>query len=215
MRHEAQEIAWHTRLLLAHVDSPTPIVRARLSPIGEGLQVMIYTRDQEDLFARICGFFERINYTILDAKIHTTRHGYALDSFQVMDEANRTAHYRDLINYVEFELTQRLAHRDALEAPLQGRLSRHLKHFPITPEVSIHPDDRGTYHVLSVSAGDRPGLLSRIAQVFLRHGVGLHMAKITTLGQRAEDTFIIKGEKLGDAKAVLRLETELLQQLQA
>jgi [protein-PII] uridylyltransferase len=102
-----------------------------------------------------------------------------------------------------------------LEAPLQGRLSRHLKHFPIIPEVSIHPDDRGAYHVLSITAGDRPGLLSRIAQVFLRHQVSLHMAKIATLGQRAEDTFIIRGDKLNEEKAVLQLETDLLQQLQS
>lgn len=214
MRHEAQEIAWHTRLLLTHTSTPIPIVRARLSPVGEGLQVMIYTRDRDDLFARICGFFDRINYNIQDAKIYTTRHGYALDSFQVMDESNRNIHYRDLISYVEFELTQKLQQISALEEPLQGRVSRHLKHFPIEPEVSIHPDDKGTYHVLSVTAGDRPGLLSRIAQVFLRHGIGLHMAKIATLGHRAEDTFIIKGNKLGDAKAVLKLETDLLQQLQ-
>jgi [protein-PII] uridylyltransferase len=214
MRHEAQEIAWHTRLLLTHTNTPTPIVRARLSPVGEGLQVMIYTRDRDDLFARICGFFERINYNILDAKIYTTRHGYALDSFQVMDESNRTVHYRDLISYVEFELTQRLQQTSALEEPLQGRVSRHLKHFPIEPEVSIHPDEKGIYHVLSVTAGDRPGLLSRIAQVFLQHGIRLHMAKIATLGHRAEDTFIINGNHLDNAKAVLKLETDLLQKLQ-
>jgi UTP:GlnB (protein PII) uridylyltransferase len=41
------------------VDSKTPVVRARLAPFGEGLQVMIYTPDREALFARICGYFER------------------------------------------------------------------------------------------------------------------------------------------------------------
>ena len=62
-----------------------PVVKARLSPAGEGLQVMIYTPDQKDLFARICSFFERMSYNIVEAKIYTTRHGYALDSFQVLD----------------------------------------------------------------------------------------------------------------------------------
>jgi len=69
------------------VNSPTPVVKARLSPIGEGLQVMIYSRDEKSLFARICGFFQSINFSIVEAKIYTTRHGYALDSFQVMDPA--------------------------------------------------------------------------------------------------------------------------------
>jgi len=213
LRHDAQEIAWQTRLLQAHVDTVTPVVRARLSPIGEGIQVMIYTTDKNDLFARICGFFERINYNILEAKIDTTRHGYALDSFLVLDPSSKTVHYRDLISYIEYELTQRLLQEAPLEPPLDGRLSRHLKHFPIDPEVSLRPDEKGTYHVLSVTAGDRPGLLSRIAQTLLRHCVQLHTAKINTLGERAEDIFLIRGDKLDDTKAVLRLETDLLQQL--
>src|SRR6185295_18168292 len=57
LRHDAQEIAWQTRSLHYRVDTAIPVVRARLAPIGEGLQVMIYTPDREALFARICGYF--------------------------------------------------------------------------------------------------------------------------------------------------------------
>jgi [protein-PII] uridylyltransferase len=58
IRHESDEIAWHSRLLTPHLNTLNPIVRARLSPSGDGIQVMIYTKDQNDLFARICNFFE-------------------------------------------------------------------------------------------------------------------------------------------------------------
>ena len=46
-------------------------MRARLSPVGEGIQVLVYTPDQSDLFARICGFFDSEGFSILDARIHT------------------------------------------------------------------------------------------------------------------------------------------------
>ena len=213
LRHEAQEIAWHTRLLYTHVNSEKPVVRSRISPIGQGLQVLIYTLDKDDLFARICGFFERTGYNIVEAKIYTTRHGYALDTFLVLDEANRAAHYRDLISYVEYELSQQLAQGSALEEPLRGRLSRHLKHFPIIPEVRIHPDEKGDYHVLSITAGDVPGLLSRLAQIFVKHKIHLHTAKINTLGERAEDMFIIGGETLQNPKSVLQFERDLTKAL--
>lgn len=213
LRHEAQEIAWHSRNLYGKVDTAQPVVKARLSPAGEGIQVMIYTLDRDDLFARICSFFERTDFNIVEAKIHTSRHGYALDSFVILDEANRSAHYRDLLSFIEYELSQRLTQASPLEPPMQGRLSRHLKHFPITPEIAIRLDEKGAYHVLSVIAGDRPGLLSRIAQALLKHHVHLHTAKIATLGERAEDTFLITGEELENPKAVQRLESELLQQL--
>ena len=213
LRHDTQEIAWHARLLYPHVNSQVPIVRARLSQIGQGLQVLIYTRDQDDLFARICGFFERTDYNIAEAKIQTTNHGYALDTFLVLDEANRAAHYRDLISYVEFELAQQLARNAPLDEPVRGRLSRHLKHFPIIPEVSIRPDEKGIYQALAITAGDQPGLLSRIARVLVKHKIHLHTAKINTLGERAEDMFLIEGDVLRDPKTLLQLETDLIKVL--
>ncbi len=214
LRHDPDEIAWHTRFLNYRVETPMPVVKARPSPAGEGLQVMIYVRDQKDLFARICSFFERISYSIVEAKIYTTRHGYALDSFQVLDPDNKKPQYRDLIGYIEYELGQRLLNQTPLEPPTQGRLSRQLKHFPITPEVSIEPDERGVYKVMQIIAGDRPGLLSRVARCLVKYGINLHTARINTLGGRAEDVFLINGAALDDAKTVVRLESELVQQLQ-
>ena len=73
LRHDPQEIAWHTRLLYYRADTRTPVVKARLSPAGEGLQVMVYVPDQKELFARICSFFESISYDIHEAKVYTTR----------------------------------------------------------------------------------------------------------------------------------------------
>jgi [protein-PII] uridylyltransferase len=213
LRHEPQEIAWHTRLLYYRVDSPEPVVKARLSPAGEGLQVMIYVPDQKELFARICSFFEHISYDIFEAKIYTTRHGYALDSFQVQDANNRHPQYRDVIGLIEHDLAERLRTKAPLPPLTRPRLSRQLRHFPISPEVNVQPDEKGTSSVLSVIAGDRPGLLSRIARVLTSYDVNLHTAKINTLGARAEDVFIITGAALRNSKMVVRLESDLVEQL--
>jgi [protein-PII] uridylyltransferase len=190
------------------------VIKARLSPIGEGLQVMIYSRDEKSLFARICGFFQSINFSIVEAKIYTTRHGYALDSFQVMDPAGATLHYRDLISYVEHELEGRLRAHGPLPPPSTGRMSRQVRYVPITPEVHIRPDEKGAYYYLNVVAGDRPGLLYRIARVLDSYGINVYTAKINTLGERAEDSFLVTGEALHDSKRVVRLEAELVHELQ-
>ena len=84
MRHDASDIAWHARQLSRHVGKAKAIVRARLSSAGEGMQVLVYTPDVPDLFARICGYFDQAGFSILDAKVHTTKNGYALDTFQVV-----------------------------------------------------------------------------------------------------------------------------------
>ena len=213
LRHEAQEIAWHTRHLHHHVNSSVPVVKARLSPVGEGLQVLVYVADQKELFSRICSFFEGISFDIYEAKIHTTRHGYALDTFQIQDASNRQPEYRDLISYIEYELTDRLTSKAPLPPLTKPRLSRQLRHFPITPEVFIQTDERGTYRMLSIVAGDRPGLLSRVSRTLTAFDINLHAAKINTLGARAEDTFVVSGAALSNPKTTVRFESELLDQL--
>jgi [protein-PII] uridylyltransferase len=214
LRHDAQDIAWQTRNLHYRVSPDKAVVKGRLSPIGEGLEVMVYVKDQKDLFARICGFFGEINFNIVDAKIHTTRHGYALDTFLLMGPG-KTPHYREMIDLIEFELARRIELQDALPSPAKARLSRQLRHFPISPEVQIRPDEKGQYHLLSITAGDRPGLLYGIARILGKYEVDLHTARINTLGERAEDVFLVGGAALGNPRTVLLLEQDLLDQLQA
>ncbi len=125
-----------------------------------------------------------------------------------------TSRYRDLTSYVEHELTARLTSDEPLPPPSKGRVSRQLKNFPISPEVLIRPDEKGAYHYLSIVAGDRPGLLYRVARVLSGYGISVHNAKINTLGERAEDTFLISGDALNETRNVVRLETELVQELQ-
>jgi [protein-PII] uridylyltransferase len=212
-RHTADEIAWHARHLYFRVDGTEPVVKTRLAREGAGLQVMIYLPDQKELFARICGFFGRAQLSILEARIHTTRHGYALDTFDVHDPSNPNASYREAMSYIEFELRQALMLRAPLRTSPPGRISRHLKHFPLTPEIRVFPDDKGTHFILEIVAGDRPGLLSRIAYVLATANVNVASAKINTLGERAEDVFLLDGARLHDEAALLKLEHALYDQL--
>ena len=213
LRHSAEEIAWHTRSLHYRIFNNQPVVRAKPNPEGEGLQVMVYTSDQPDLFARIVGFFARSGYNIVDAKIHTTHHGYALDSFVVLDVLERD-NDREMVAFIEHELAERLVRQAPPEAPSSGRLSRQVRHFPIKPEAAIRPDEKGAHFILSLVAADRPGLLYTVATTLAEHGANLHTAKIATLGERVEDVFLISGGDLGSSASRIRLETELMERLQ-
>ena len=212
LRHDAADIAWQTRSLYNKMDSATPVVKCRLAPIGEGVQVAVYVKDQPDLFARICSYFDKKNFSILDAKIHTTRHGYALDTFLVTEPAFAN-NYRDIINLIEHELTELLESSAPLPPPTKGRLSRLSRTFPITPTVDLRPDEKGQYYLLSVSANDRNGLLYSIANVLAKYRVNLHTAKIMTLGERVEDVFLVDGPMLHNARSQIQLETDLLEAL--
>ena len=214
MRHEAPDIAWHTRQVSRHVGAGKTIVRARRSPVGEGLQVLVYTPDQNDLFARICGYFDQNGFSILDARIHTANNGYALDTFQV-DSAAHPDEYRELTAMLEANLAHVLAQAGPLPAPSRGRQSRRVKSFPIAPRVSLRPDEKAQHWLLNISASDRVGLLYSVARVLAKHHINLQLAKIATLGERVEDTFLIDGPELQQNRAQIEIETELLEALAA
>ncbi len=234
MRHQADEIAWHTRVLTRQLAinakalppsasndegaasdrSPRVpcIVRARMSTEGEGLQVLVYAPDQSDLFARICGYFDNASFSILDARIHTTHDGHALDTFQVI-APTLADHYRELIAMVENDLALTIDQLSPLPSPSKGRQSRRVKSFPITPRVDLRPDEKAQRWLLSVSASDRAGLLYCIARVLAKHEVSVQLAKVTTLGERVEDTFLLSGAQLQMNKRQIEIETELLETL--
>ena len=212
MRHEAADIAWHTRHLSRHVGASRPVVSARQSPVGEGLQVMVYTADQNDLFARICGYFDQAGFSILDARIHTTLNGFALDTFQVVSDT-LPGHYRELTHLVESGLIQALQDTSPLPEPGRKRVSRRVRNFPMAPRVTLRPDDKAQRWLLGVSASDRAGLLYCIARVLAKHQLSVQLAKISTLGERVEDTFLVQGSELQNNAAQIRIETELLQTL--
>jgi predicted amino acid-binding ACT domain protein len=108
-----------------------------------------------------------------------------------------------------------LLSQDSLPEPSRGRTSRRVKSFPITPRITLAPDDRAQLWLLSVSASDRSGLLYAIARVLARHQINLQLAKITTLGERIEDTFLLDGAALSHSRTQIAVETELLDAIAA
>ena len=212
LSHEAQEIAWQTRRLLPVIGREEIIIKARLAPIGEGVEVLVHAPDEKALFARICSFFAGMRYSVLQARIHTTQDGYALDSFLVMDDSSRTA-YRDILSYIEFELSAHLKRHEPLTDIPPGRLPRQLRAFPLQPEAGFNSSLGQNTWLLSITAGDRPGLLYDIARILSMHKVNVRSARINTLGQRAEDVFVLQGDSLVQPDDRLRIERELLEKL--
>jgi len=212
-RHSADEIAWHARNLFYRVDTEKPVVRTRLMPSGEGLQIMVYVKDRAELFARIMNVFARLNFSVLDARVHTAKTGYALDTFTVVNPGSVSVAYRDVTQLVEHSLIEVLTGDKALPRTLLGKPTRQQRHFPITPLIEITGDEQGHRFVLEIVAADRTGLLARIAEVLSKRGISIQTARVNTLGARAEDVFVVSGGRLAEETTRITLETELAEAL--
>ncbi len=213
LRHEAPDIAWHTRHLYYRTAPDSTIVKARPTEGAEGLQVLVYTKDVADLFARICIYFGAHGFSIQDSRIHTTRTGYALDSFIVLP-IDTTDDLRTQATLIEHELTKALD--NPVDKPQKAlgyigiRPSRLSKAFPVPPVVELHPDEGSQNWRLDLIATDRPGLLGDIAQVFVANAIDLQTAKVMTLGDRVEDVFVIRGEALNHPRTQRQFERSVL-----
>lgn len=214
LRHDAAEIAWHTRHLYHCFRTDETVVKARPTEGGEGIQVMIYTKHVKGLFARLCGYFGSRGLSIQDARIHTTRGGYGLDSFIVLP-IDRQRDLRSDSALIEHELSTQLDQLSLadLNKQIGMRSSRLSKAFPFPPSVEIKPGEGNDSWVVDITATDRAGLLSDLAQVFVAFNVYLQTAKVMTLGDRVEDVFVIKGEALAQPRTQRQFERALLDTL--
>ncbi|MDC1311286.1 [protein-PII] uridylyltransferase [Burkholderiales bacterium] len=212
IRHEESEIVWHTQVLNYHGDINQPTVRVRLSPIGDGLQVVTYGKNESLVFARICRFFEDTEFSVVEAKVFTTNDNYYLNTFQILTDHYAEDDYQDMINHIEQELPIALSSK-SLKRSNSRRISRRLKYFPIKPEVDIRGDENGLNYHLQITCADQPGLLYAIARTLTEHRVEIKNAKISTLGERVEDTLLISGDVLSSARETLRLQSDLVDEL--
>lgn len=193
LRHEAHDIAWHTQQLYFQANASEPIVKIRAAGHSDAIQVLVYTPDTQGLFLRICRYFDAQGLSIQDARIYTTRHGWALDSFIVL-----LPNYEHMLaldpHLIEHELSKNLrkGHNTlgAQSRQYRSAHSRRAQVFPVPSSVELTPlaDNENTWE-LSLTTTDKPGLLYSLAQVFERHKISLQSAKVLTLGDRVEDVF--------------------------
>ena len=212
-RHSADEIAWHARNLYFRLDTDQPMVRTRLMPSGDGLQIMVYVKDRAELFARTMNVLARLNFSVLDARVHTSKTGYAIDTFTVVNPNSASQAYRDVRQLLEHAITEALTESNPLKAAQLGKATRQQRHFPITPTIEITGDEQGQRFVLEIVAADRTGLLARIAEILSQRNVAIQTARINTLGARAEDIFVVSGGRLAEESTRIALETELAEAL--
>jgi [protein-PII] uridylyltransferase len=193
LRHDAGAIAWHTGQIVQAPASELPLVATRYVPEAGGTEFLVYTADRDDLFAVLTGGFDRLNLTIMDARIHTTRYGFALDTFVVLDHAMQpVTDARALAQLARDMRAQLLEPRPGRDF-LKATLPRTLKHFPIATRVAFSASAGGQQTVMEVRAQDRPGLLYQVALALQHCQARLVTAKVATYGERAEDYFFITG----------------------
>lgn len=191
LQNTVESLLWQMSEIIRHEQSGSQqaLIRINLDDHNNSSMLLIYAKDEKNLFIKITSALEQQQLNIVAARICSSHDGYILDTLNILDANN--------------ELLSRREDQDQLIAALQNNLDssnvsvdfkhlrtpRQLKHFDTPTQVNFEQDNKKQETIITILSADRPGLLTRISQVFVEQNLSIHDAKIATLGEIAEDIF--------------------------
>ncbi|MEY4762550.1 MAG: hypothetical protein RLZZ200_2406 [Pseudomonadota bacterium] len=192
LRHSPQEIAWHTRLLV-HRDpsSEEPLVSVEPRSERGTTAVLIHAPHRRHGFARATAVLDQLGLTIVDARITPTENGFSLDLYHVLEEDGAPIEDPERVREIEEQLWRSLQRPEDSALGVSRRAPRQVRMFNTPTQLAISTDEHNRRTVLELIAGDRPGLLCDVGKVLWELRIDLHGAKVSTLGERAEDVFYV------------------------
>ena len=215
---EAHDILENNARMIAAADAQGKqlSIEAVANPERGATLVSLYMGDHPGLFYRIAGAIHLAGASIIDARIHTTRDGMAIDNFLVQDPFGRPFDEADRLKRLAQAIEDALANRSKLADRLAAKpLPRaRADAFEIEPNVLIDNKASNRYTVVEVNARDRPALLNALAHALFQSKVTIHSAHIATYGERAVDVFYLTdliGDKVIAPARLKTLERRLLE----
>jgi [protein-PII] uridylyltransferase len=185
LRHRPEQIAWQTAAILG-ASGALPLVAVQPLSVRGSTELFVYTPDRDGLFATVTAVLDRLHFSVMESRILGSPTGMALDTFLLLEADTQQPASEARAQELQQRLQRALA-QSAGEQPSKRGMSRHQKHFQMTPRISFHAAGGRTQ--LALVGNDRPGLLAAVAQVMLQTQTRVHDARIATFGERVEDFF--------------------------
>ena len=190
IQHPVDLLVWHIEEI-HQTPNETPVVRMKQDEKLSSTQVFIYANDQSGLFTRICSSLEQMQLNIVGANFAERDTGQVLVTLTFLDsKGKRVTALSDQQNILK--AIKRTITRETFSVNDRNyRIPRQLKYFDIPTRMTFTQNKTRGQTVLTLYTSDCPGLLTRISEVFYNEGLVVRTARISTLGEEAEDIFYL------------------------
>jgi [protein-PII] uridylyltransferase len=192
LRHSPEEIAWFTELCATReAGADEPLVAVQPHSERGSTTVLIYAPHRRHGFARATAVLDQQGLTIVDARITPAANGFSLDLYHVLEDNGRPINDAERIADLEQWLWNSLRRPEETPTQVSRRAPRQVRMFNTPTRVTITRDLRNNRSAVELVSGDRPGLLCDVGKVLWEERIDLQGARISTIGERAEDVFYV------------------------
>jgi [protein-PII] uridylyltransferase len=185
LRHRPEQIAWQTKAILEG-EGKLPLIAVNPLSVRGSTELFVYAPDRDGLFANVTAMLDRLHFSVMEARVLSSPDGRAMDTFLLLEAETQKPATPERADELHQRLHRALAQSGPIMPPRRS-MSRHLKHFQMTPRIDFKQSGGRTQMALVCS--DRPGLLAAVTQVMMTCEVRVHDARIATFGERVEDFF--------------------------
>lgn len=193
LSYSREQLEWTAAIVLDPPPDCSVLVAIREVRERGVSELLVHAPDYDGLFSAVTAAIDEIGLDVLSARVATTASGKSFDLFQLMDGNAQ------MVNDIDGERLKARLCRILADAkvprPMVRRLPRRLRPFKSAPQIHFSAAQGGEKTLMDLACSDRPGLLSDISAILVAYGIRIHDAKITTMGDRVEDAFILSDKQ--------------------
>jgi [protein-PII] uridylyltransferase len=189
-KYQLEQLSNQARIVAASNRKTSVFIRSRKNLI----EIFIFTPNQAGLFLKTVRSLEELSLETIDSDIHTTNDGeYAMNTFICRHKIlGGNLIQRDIQN-IEQKIINAISSENFKASAKVKKTYKKVFEYPT--RVHISPTNNKDASLITLETLDQPHLLSKVANIFLDHGISIDSARITTLGEKVEDNFTVIDEK--------------------
>ena len=214
--YDKKTICRHTQKIVA-AENENLLIDINSSTDHGGIEIFIYGKTQNNLFAITTAVLGQFHLNILDARILNCENNKTVQTYILLNEEKHSLSNPRYLQEMQYSLTHHISNNILPTKTIHLHSSRQLNYFNIPTKINFTQDDHRNHTIIEIQTLDKPGLLGKIASSFLNANILVKNAKILTLGERVEDIFFIcdsKGNALNSDEQLDALKSQIIKALE-
>lgn len=189
-QHDGHDVAAETMAMLKAPPGEA-VVALYTDQRRSATVVFVASPPRDDLFVLISALIRQMGFAVEAADLLPRRDQWITASWTILEEDGQriTSAYR--LRQLQQTLTQALTQPTQLRLDVNRTQSSRFRAFTTPIQAIVTTTPGAGYTQIELVAPDRPGLLSQFGQLLGELKLRLRSARVATIGERAEDVFLV------------------------